>query len=1308
MRRQHLFIWLPIIVALSSLAALILVSPVYAQDEQPPQPEEAPVEVVVDSEELEPDLAPILEAAEEAGVTLVDGSGEPLALASEEAAAALEGGDPWYKVGTVTYNFATIQAAIDSIAANGLPSDGLIHIEAGTYTEQPTVNADTVPILNGLKGLVSTAVDGVPQTSLTDYIYINSVDLGFTIKGFKITATADEPYAGIRVSNSTGTLRIEDVEVKNSGTGMGILIEGHTGAVILNRVKSSNNAHGGGFIGTTGGVTITNSTFDWNGANPSYYSSGIVIDTGGSVLLDGVSASNNSGNYSGLTLKTPGAITIKNSVVNNNTNEWGIVSSDTVLSSAITLVNVYANNNWRGLGLFTRGNITLTGVHGDENDAYGAELDTCSESGGACQWLGTGAITIKDSTFDNNQSGAQGLTITANGTITITNVSVSGTLTMPGARLNNSFASKVVPVTVTSSTFNGNDGAGLVVLTKGAITLNKVVANLNVSGSGAILENIYDTAASNVTINGSAAGDNQFNNNGSKGLRIHSNGTISIKKAQAEGNTGYGIELDNTFGSATPGVTLTSADILGNDDIGLLINSEGNVSITGVHADGNTASAAYIETCNEGAEWCQWLGPGKVTIKDSTFDDTDETWDAALYVTSRGAISLTNVSASGNAGFGIRGASLRTLYSQLVSPVTVAGGTFNNNEGEGLVVFTNGAITLNKVKASSNSGWGARLGNHWATSSQPVTVTGSTNGDNQFLNNDYTGLRITSNGAVSIKYVEASSNGYETVIGGEGVVIDNTTSTTSSGVTLTSVWADGNLTASGSASIMISTNGLVVISGGHSNDNLSEGLVIENDTALDTAPKPVTISNFSANGNDYGIHILSKGVITLTNITVNNTTSMGISLDNHWLVADITLTKVNVSHSAGAGIEIASNGKLTYKGGEVSLNLGGGIALNPTALYSTTSVTLSDLYIQNNTGAGMLIFTKGAITLTNVRSNDNTTQGMVLDNTACGTASPCNVSLLTSGSGVNEFHSNGNWGLVINTYGIVALSKVNIASSGGGVSITNNAATIPANVTITGGKFQDNGSNGIKVLSKGIITLNGIEASNSLNGWEGAFLDNRSDTTGTKGINVIKSVFNGNASVGLNVYSYGALVLNTIQANDNAALGAYINNAQSTLKPVTILGTFGTNNFNNNHDTNLMILSLGPVALTNVISNGSEGEDGIFINNDNGTGIVTLTNVTANYNHSNGIYITTAANVTIKGITSMFNYGTGYSYSGLYISTNGVGTAKVAISNGIVACNGDYGIRLDIAASKPYTLTNVFYFGNNSDNLDGEVNLLVN
>lgn len=1464
MRRQHWFKRLLIIIALSSLAAIIFVTPVCAQDEQPPQPEEIPAEVVVDSlpeGEAPPGLAPALEAAAEAGVTLVDESGEPLALVAEESAAALEGGDPWYKVGAVTYNFATIQEAIASIPTTGLPSDGLIHVGAGSYSNPVVVDADATAILNGLKGLVSTAVDGIPQADLTGYIHINSVDLGFTIKGFKITATADEPNAGIRVTSSKGTLKIEDVEVTNSGTGIGIFVGGHNGPVILTRVKSSNNAHGGIFISQSTSTTITNSTFDWNGYHTGWYLSGMVIYSGGAVLVDGVSASNNSGAYAGLYIQTPGSITIKNSVVSNNAAEWGIYHSETTLPSAITLTNVYANGNWNGLGLSTRGNITLTGVHADGNHAFGADLDTCNDDTIACQWLGSGAVTIKDSTFDHNQSGSRGLTVTANGAVTLTNVSANGNLAgMEGARLNTSFASKVAPVKVTGGTFNDNASLGLYITAKGAVTVTKVKASGNLGSEGLHINNLGHPTAG-VTISGSLAGDNLFNDNFSKGLCIYSNGAISVKYADADGNGGYGVHLDNTFGSGTPGVTLTGAEILGNEDIGLLINSKGNVGITGVHADGNTTSGARINTCNMGGDdACQWLGPGKVTIKDSTFDDTQDTVLAGLYVLSRGTISLTNISASNCYSGSVIcfGAELITSSSQLVSPVTITNGVFNDNfsnGGGGFHVLANGGITLNKVKASNNYTMGAILDNSFTSTSQPVTINGFIFGDNQFNGNVY-GLTINSKGTVSIKYAESSLNAIR------GIVIDNTDSATSAGVTLTNVLADDTLANTGGvAGIEIRTNGPVMINGGHANNNArTYGLSIENDSALDAAPKPVTITNFSANGNqDYGIYVVSKGTVTMTNVNADGTTnngtgiqlstkgsvlikggqtnnntgyglgidnnstnaiaisnftsngnlitgieilgkgvitltdvtannndigvniiaqgavtiktgqvnlcqtgyvwidnssaldvaatpvtlnniqidgtgalptlginilskgaislasieviniygvggSPGIYLDNHWLGADISLTKVNVKHSAGTGIEIASSGKLTYKGGEVSLNLGGGIVLNRTGLYSTTTVTLSDLFIHDNTGSGMLIITKGAISLTNVRSNSNTANGMLLENIACGTATPCNVSLLTSGSGINEFNGNTNWGLVINTYGVVALSKINITGSGGGVSITNNAATIPANVTITGGKFLDNKSNGIKILSKGIITLNGVEAGGSLNGWEGAYLDNRADTTGTKGVNIIKSQFNENTSTGLYVLSNGAIVLNTVQADENAALGAYLINPHASAKPVTILASYGTNSFSYNHDTNLLIGSNGSVALSNLTSNGSVTGDGIIIDVE---GAVSLTNITANSNTTGGVTVWTHSNVNIKGITAMFNAGSGASYAGLWINTYDTGSAKVTISNGIVACNGDYGIRLDIASNKPYTLTNVFYFGNNSDNLGGEVNLLI-
>ncbi len=224
MKRSIFLIMLPGILMLGLLAAFILVSPVYAQDETPPpevSPEEtleaedeipvegAGTEIPADPAGTDPagtteELAPVLESAAETGVTLADEGGEPLPLAEEETAEILAGGDPWYKVGAVTYHFmfpgdcaiyypgdlncfessTPIQDAIDYIPTTGLPSDGMIYVEAEAYTEYVTVPGYGDPLYGNLKGLIGT-VGWFPQVNLTGDIWIQYVDLGFSDNWFQ-------------------------------------------------------------------------------------------------------------------------------------------------------------------------------------------------------------------------------------------------------------------------------------------------------------------------------------------------------------------------------------------------------------------------------------------------------------------------------------------------------------------------------------------------------------------------------------------------------------------------------------------------------------------------------------------------------------------------------------------------------------------------------------------------------------------------------------------------------------------------------------------------------------------------------------------------------------------------------------------------------------------------------------------------------------------------------------------------------------------------------------------------------------------
>ncbi len=220
---------LPLIFALAIMAAFVLTAPVYAQDEVPAEtPVEAPAEIPAEGAGTEEapatgELTPVLEEAADAGVTLVDETGEPLALATEDAAEALAGGDPWYKVGTTTYYFkfpggcgatpncqespTPIELALTNINNTGvLPSDGFIYVEAGTYTDSVLVNASAPgSIYKGLKGFIGTVVNGVPTAVLNHRFNINSVESGFTIKGFEINYNINT--AGIYIVNSKGTIR---------------------------------------------------------------------------------------------------------------------------------------------------------------------------------------------------------------------------------------------------------------------------------------------------------------------------------------------------------------------------------------------------------------------------------------------------------------------------------------------------------------------------------------------------------------------------------------------------------------------------------------------------------------------------------------------------------------------------------------------------------------------------------------------------------------------------------------------------------------------------------------------------------------------------------------------------------------------------------------------------------------------------------------------------------------------------------------------------------------------------------------------
>lgn len=210
--------------------------------------------------------------------------------------------DPWYIIGPITYQFfgpagacgspqptiictdglaAPIQGAFDYLSSHdAVPDDNTVYVEAGTYSGNDTIDGSAwtpaaLPaqlILHGVSGSGSTIIDG----TLTIQAMLDFILRGFTITG------------GVSASGNTGTLTIDDVIV-DGATGDGLSVSNHTGD-----------------------VQVTNSSFNNNGG------AGFNIDASGSVLVEDVEASGNTGGDGAEIVAN--AITARRSVFNNNTN----------------------------------------------------------------------------------------------------------------------------------------------------------------------------------------------------------------------------------------------------------------------------------------------------------------------------------------------------------------------------------------------------------------------------------------------------------------------------------------------------------------------------------------------------------------------------------------------------------------------------------------------------------------------------------------------------------------------------------------------------------------------------------------------------------------------------------------------------------------------------------------------------------------------------------------------------------------------------------------------------------------------------
>ena len=362
-------------------------------DQEPPPEDEPASELEVGTEEE----SAIAQMPDNIEVVVLDEQGEPVPLASQEAAEIMAVPDPQFCPtgalpgdGTCSPIRTTIQAAVDDAKAAGVA--GTVYIQSGTYNETVTIADFTSALtLQGVLGLT-------PYTELSD-----PADRP-VINGQILLVDGPDNEPGIDSAN-TANITLADLIINDNDNG-----RGDNPAVFADR--------------NTADLTFIN--LDLNA--PSSGNSGLVVDNhSGNVFLTNVDASGTDDIGADIDNRSgSGNVTVSGSTFNQNNNDGLYVRSD----GAITLVEVTANQN------------------GDD----GADLNNDG-------FFNTSNIEIVKSTFNGNND--DGLIAVSGGDITLINVTAQNNSGGDGVDLDfPNFGSTINTATVCGGVLSGQTGSG--------------------------------------------------------------------------------------------------------------------------------------------------------------------------------------------------------------------------------------------------------------------------------------------------------------------------------------------------------------------------------------------------------------------------------------------------------------------------------------------------------------------------------------------------------------------------------------------------------------------------------------------------------------------------------------------------------------------------------------------------------------------------------------------------------------------------------------------------------------------------------
>ncbi|NET47383.1 MAG: hypothetical protein F6K09_01400, partial [Merismopedia sp. SIO2A8] len=943
----------------------------------------------------------------------------------------------------------------------------------------------------GATGAVGTGINisgGAANYAFAGTAIANSAAAGINVNGttggsvgFNSTVNVNGSGGqGINLTDNVAGFTVTGTTTIDSATGSSINVTGAGDATFFTGVTITNRNAGGIDINNTAG-TLQFGTTSISGAGGT--TAGIDADSsmGGSVTFNntvnvtgsgaqGINLTNNAGSFAANGLTTIDGATGIGVDINGGTGGISLAGV-TVQNRNNTGIDINVGNQAITLGAVTINN---------QNSTTSTALNIQDTTGGS--------VTATSTTIDNNNAGAEGVTLVNNaaainlgsGSITgaantafrvtqgLANVDYAGSITNIAGRsvqVENRTGGTVALSGTINDTGRGllvqNNNGGANINLSGAITANtgtnRAVAINNNTGATVNLSNALNLDTTSATT-----------------LDITRGGTVNLSGTFAKvitSTTGTAINIDNTA------VNISGGNLNVDSDSGNAFVSGNNATLTiqgsNNNIDTNTGTALQLNTATIGSAGItlatadknaaggmtegidiDTVTGGTLTVGRSTivgtagaFSGIDINDSAATFT-----FNTATIDGTGGAGINLNGANGPATFTTVDIDGTTGAGiaitgntnTVNINGGSiGATTTTTGnAVDIDNAQANivvaaaitNSAGRSVEVtGSGGTTANAMINLTGAINDTGQgiFLNNNALNFGATVNFSGGLT-LDTGANAAFTVTNGGTVNVTGTNTintTTGTGVNIANTTIGSNNVTFQSVSVNGAANGIIVDNAG------SAGSLIV--TGVTTKPDGGSISTTGA-----GVQITNSNA-SLSNMTISSSGNNGVEILSSLAgTSTITLTDNNISTTAGA----ASDG-LNVQTTAGTLNL----AVNSNMFSSTGALSMGDGADINGSGGGTL-------NISSFDGNMVTSAGGngISVNTATFDAS-------TSVGGIQQVNA-GNTQIGTGAIGGNALNLVNVAgdvvfntgsaianNTGAAVNIDGGAADITYNGTITNG-----------------------------------------------------------------------------------------------------------------------------------------------------------------------------------------------------------------------------------------------------------------